>query len=120
MNTEQQTTQNKQHRYTQVNTDIHKTTQIYTRQHRYTQVENITIQVSKPVLYLRRATSGLSSYTDVLYVCMSLRHDTKTVTCSPDANNVLSQLPYRWSVLAHRRSPCCSGNFSDGAVVRVV
>jgi hypothetical protein len=37
MNTEQQTTQNKQHRYTQVDTDIHKTTQIYTRQHRYTQ-----------------------------------------------------------------------------------
>jgi hypothetical protein len=31
MNTEQQTIQNKQHRYTQVNTDIHK------RQHRYTQ-----------------------------------------------------------------------------------
>jgi hypothetical protein len=30
MNTEQQTTRNKQHRYTQVNTDIHKTTQIYT------------------------------------------------------------------------------------------
>jgi hypothetical protein len=30
MNTEQQTTQNKQHRYTQVNTDIHKTTQTYT------------------------------------------------------------------------------------------
>jgi hypothetical protein len=38
MNTEQQTTQNKQHTYTQVNTDIHKSTQIYTRQHRYTQV----------------------------------------------------------------------------------
>jgi hypothetical protein len=46
MKTEQQ--QNKQHRYTQDNTDIHKTTQIYTRQHRYTQVEDITIQVSKP------------------------------------------------------------------------
>jgi hypothetical protein len=28
MNTEQQTTQTKQHRYTQDNTDIHKTTQI--------------------------------------------------------------------------------------------
>jgi hypothetical protein len=37
MNTEQQTTQNKQHRYTQVNIDIHKTTQIYTRQPIYTQ-----------------------------------------------------------------------------------
>jgi hypothetical protein len=47
MNTEKQTTQNKQHRYTQVNTDIHKTTQIYTH-YRYTQVENITKQVSKP------------------------------------------------------------------------
>jgi hypothetical protein len=42
MNTEQQTTQNKQHRYTQDNTNIHKTTQIYTRQHRYTQ-ENTDI-----------------------------------------------------------------------------
>jgi hypothetical protein len=41
MNTEQQTKQNKQHRYTQNNTDIHKITQIYTRQHRYTQVENL-------------------------------------------------------------------------------
>jgi lysozyme family protein len=41
MYTEQQTRQNKQHRYTQVNTDILK------KKHRYTQVENITIQVSK-------------------------------------------------------------------------
>jgi hypothetical protein len=40
MNTEQQTTQN-------THTDIHKTTQIYTRQRRK-QVENITIPVSKP------------------------------------------------------------------------
>jgi hypothetical protein len=35
MNTEQQTTQNKQNRYTQVNTDIHKTTQIYTSRKHY-------------------------------------------------------------------------------------
>jgi hypothetical protein len=43
MNTEQQITQNKQHTYTQVNTDIHKTTQIYTRQHRYAQQDNTDI-----------------------------------------------------------------------------
>jgi hypothetical protein len=48
MITKQQTTQNKQHRYTQVNQNIHNTTQIYTRQRRYTQIENITIQVNKP------------------------------------------------------------------------
>jgi hypothetical protein len=35
MNTEQQITHNKQHRYTQDNTDIYKTTQIYTSRKHY-------------------------------------------------------------------------------------